>query len=81
MSRSHLIFGIALAASLVATGCATGGKVRLASSKSCQAHGGTYDASARTCSFDRVSKNAPEICQAEGGYYDPNADFCELGRD
>jgi hypothetical protein len=55
--------------------------VRVASSKSCQAHGGTYDASARTCTFERGSKHAAAICQAEGGYYDPNADFCELGRD
>ena len=81
MPRSHLVFAIALVASLVVTGCATGGKVRIASSKSCQAHGGTYDASARTCTFERVSKNAAAICQEEGGYYDPNADFCELGRD
>jgi hypothetical protein len=80
MHRSHLAFGIVLAASLVATGCATG-KVRIASSKSCRAHGGTYDASARTCAFERGSKRAQEICQAEDGYYDPNADFCELGRE
>ena len=80
MHRGQLAMGIALAVSLAVTGCG-GGKVRLASTKSCQAHGGTYDASARTCSFERSSKSAPEICQAEGGYYDPNADFCELGRD
>ena len=80
MPRSRLVFGVVLAASLVATGCATG-KVRIASSKSCQAHGGTYDAGARTCSFERVSKSAAAICQEEGGYYDPNADVCELGRD
>ena len=80
MHRSRLAFGIVLAASLVATGCATG-KTRIATSKSCQAHGGTYDAAARTCTFERVSRNAAEICQAEGGYYDPSADYCELGRD
>jgi hypothetical protein len=79
MHRRHLALGIALVVSLVVTGCA--GKVRLASSRSCQAHGGTYDASARACTFERSSKRAQEICQAEGGYYDPNADFCELGRD
>ena len=79
MHRRHLALGIALAVSLVVTGCA--GKVRLASNKSCQAHGGTYDASARTCAFERSSKKAPEICEAEGGYYDPSADYCELGRD
>src|SRR5262245_2608194 len=80
MPRSHQVFGVVLLASLVATGCATG-RVRLASSKSCQAHGGTYDAGARTCGFERGSKHAAAICQDEGGYYDPNADFCELGRD
>ena len=79
MHRRHLVLGIVLAVSLAATGCAS--KVRLASSKSCQAHGGTYDAAAHTCSFERSSKNAAAICQAQDGYYDPNADFCELGRD
>ena len=79
MHRRYLALGIVLAVSLAATGCA--GKARIASNKSCQAHGGTYDASARTCAFERSSKRAQEICQAEGGYYDPNADYCELGRD
>ena len=79
MHRRHLALGIVLTLSLAVTGCA--GKTRLASNKSCQAHGGTYDASARTCAFERSSKRAQEICQAEGGYYDPNADYCELGRD
>jgi hypothetical protein len=79
MHRRHLAVGIVLAVSLAATGCA--GKVRIASTKSCQAHGGTYDASARSCTFERSSKNAPEICQAQGGYYDTVADYCEFGRD
>jgi len=80
MQRSRPAFVIVLAASLVITGCATG-KVRLASTQSCKAHGGTYDASAHTCTFERSSKHAAAICQEEGGYYDPNADYCELGRD
>jgi hypothetical protein len=79
MHRRHLALGIVLAVSLTATGCA--GTLRLASNKTCQAHGGTYDASARACTFERSSKKAPEICQAEGGYYDPAADFCEFGRE
>ena len=80
MHQGHRLFGILLAASVVATGCATG-KARIASTKSCQAHGGTYDASAHTCSFERSSKHAAAICQEEGGYYDPNADVCEIGRE
>ena len=80
MHRGQLAMGIALAVSLAVTGCA-GGKFRLASTKSCRAHGGTYDASARTCSFERSSKNAAAICQAQDGYYDTAADYCELGRD
>jgi hypothetical protein len=77
MQRSHLVLGIMLATSLVATGC--GGKVRLASQKSCQAHGGTYDASAHACTVGGSTKSAQSICQAEGGYYDPSADVCEMG--
>ncbi len=78
MHHGHRLFGIVLVVALAATGC---GKVHLASTTSCKAHGGTYDASAHTCSFERSSKHAAAICQEEGGYYDPNADYCELGRD
>jgi hypothetical protein len=80
MQRSHLVLGIMLATSLVATGC--GGKVRLASSKTCQAHGGTYDASAHACTVVQGStKSAQSICQAQGGYYDTGADVCEMGQE
>jgi len=48
MNNGRLIVGIALAAALASTGCAA--KVRMTSSKSCAAHGGTYNASAKTCS-------------------------------
>jgi hypothetical protein len=78
MHHGHRLFGIVLVVGLAATGC---GKFRLASTTSCKAHGGFYDASAHTCSFERGSKHAAAICQEEGGYYDPNADYCELGRD
>jgi len=80
MHQGRRLFGIALAVvALAAAGCS--GTVRMASTKSCKAHGGTYDASAHTCTFERSSKHAAAICQEEGGYYDPNADYCELGRD
>ena len=78
-NRGRLILGVALVAAFALTGCA--GKVRLASSKTCAAHGGTYDASAKSCTFDRVSKSAASICQAQGGFYDTGADFCEIGND
>jgi len=79
MHRDPLALVMLLAGALALAGCA--GTVRLASSKSCLAHGGTYDAAARTCTFERSTKQAPAICQAQGGYYDPSADFCEIGRE
>jgi hypothetical protein len=79
MHASHLILGIMLASALTVTGCA--GKVRMASSKTCAAHGGTYDASAKACVTTANTKSAAQICQAEGGYYDTGADVCELGAD
>ena len=79
MHGSHLILGIMRASALTVTGCA--GKVRMASSKTCAAHGGTYDASAKACVTTGSTKSAAQICQAEGGYYDTGADVCELGAD
>ena len=77
MKRGSLVVVMTLALAFALTGCA--GKVRVASSKSCAAHGGTYDASARSCAFERSTKNAAQICQANGGNYDSAADFCEYG--
>jgi hypothetical protein len=79
MNRGRLFLGIALAASLALTGCA--GKVRLASAKTCAAHGGTYDAAARACTTQVSTKGAQQICQANGGYYDTGADVCEYGQE
>jgi hypothetical protein len=79
MQRSHLVLGIMLATSLVATGCA--GKARLSSSKSCQAHGGTYDAAAKSCTVAGTARSSKSICEAQGGYYEPVADICERGND
>ena len=79
MNRGHLVMGVTLAVALALTGC--GGKVRLASSKTCAAHGGTYDASAKACTVGTNTKSAASICQAQGGFYDIGADFCELGND
>ena len=79
MHRSHLVLGIMLASALLVTGC--GGTVRMSSSKACAAHGGTYNAAAKTCTTTANTKSAAQICQAGGGYYDIGADICEYGRD
>ena len=74
-----LVLAIMLTASLAVTGCA--GKVRVASAKMCQAHGGTYNASTKTCSYQASTRTAKQACEAQGGFYDIGADFCELGND
>ena len=79
MYRSHLVLGIMLASALTVTGCA--GKVRVASSKTCVAHGGTYNAASKACVTTANTKSAAQICQAQGGFYDTGADVCELGND
>ena len=75
----RVAIGLGLVASLAMTGC--GGTVRMASAKTCAAHGGTYDASAKACTTQASTKSAAQICQAEGGYYDPGSDVCEVGRE
>jgi hypothetical protein len=79
MNYGRLIVGITLAAALTATGCA--GKVKLTTSKACAAHGGTYNASAKTCSYMTSTRSAKQICDQQGGYYDTVADTCEVGMD
>ena len=75
MRQGQLVLGITLAAALAVTGCA--GKVRIASAKACQAHGGTYNATAKSWTYAASTQSAQQTCQAQGGYYDPAADFCE----
>src|SRR5215470_14098291 len=81
MNRGRLILGVSCAIALTLTGCASsgGGKVRVSSAKRCAAHGGTYNATAKSCSYQATTVSAAQSCQAEGGYYDPNADYCEIG--
>ena len=76
MHRSHLVLGIMLASALTVTGCA--GKVRVASSKACAAHGGTYDAAAKTCVTTANTRGAAQTCQAQGGTYITELDVCEM---
>ena len=79
MRHGQLVLGITLAAALAVTGCA--GKVRVASAKMCQAHGGTYNATSKSCAYAASSRSAQQTCQAQGGYYEPVADICEMGND
>jgi hypothetical protein len=79
MNCGRLIVGIALAAALASTGCAT--KARVTTAKACAAHGGTYNASAKTCSYTTSTRSAKQICDQQGGYYDTAADVCETGLD
>ena len=79
MNYGRLIVGITLVVALASTGCA--GKFRITTSKSCAAHGGTYNASAKTCSYTTSTRSANQICDQQGGYYDTVADTCEVGMD
>ena len=77
MNYGRLIVGFALAAALASTGCAT--KARVTTAKACAAHGGTYNASARTCSYTASTRSAKQICDQQGGYYDTAADANGIG--
>lgn len=77
MDRRQLVVGIVLASALALTGCA--GKAHLSTSKMCMAHGGTYNAAAKSCTYQAKTQSAQQICQGQGGYYDTGADVCEVG--
>jgi len=53
----------------------------MSSAKRCQAHGGTYDTTAKSCTYAATTKTAAQSCQSEGGYYDTAADVCEIGQE
>jgi hypothetical protein len=63
MNYGRLIVGITLAAALASTGCA--GEIRMTSSKACATHGGTYNASAKTCSHTASTRSAKQICDQQ----------------
>jgi uncharacterized protein YceK len=67
-----VVLMVALAA--VASGCA--GTVKHSSAKACAAHGGTYNAAAKTCTYTASTRSAQQICQQNDGYYDPTNDIC-----
>ena len=67
MTNRGLIVGITLVAALAASGCAT--KARMASSKMCTAHGGTYNASTQMCTYKAQTLSAKQACQDQGGTF------------
>jgi hypothetical protein len=68
---------LALALAAVASGCASGGgTVKHSTAKTCAAHGGTYNAAAKTCTYAQATRSAKQICDAQGGWYDPTDDNC-----
>ena len=68
-----VVLMVALAA--VASGCASN-VVKHSSAKACAAHGGTYNAAAKTCTYAASTRSAQQICQGNDGYYDPTNDIC-----
>jgi TRAP-type uncharacterized transport system substrate-binding protein len=78
LTRGSRVVALTLVA-LASVGCA--GKGRFSSASMCRAHGGTYNATAKSCTYTAVTKSAQETCQASGGYYDVGADVCEIGQE
>lgn len=79
MGRGFLVAVMALSVALTATGCA--GKLKISSATMCQANGGTYNASARTCTYPASTRSAQQTCEAHGGWYESAVDFCHIGLD
>jgi len=78
MLNRNLVVGISLAVALTTVGCAAG-KARMTGASMCQAHGGTYNATTKSCSYTASTKSAKDICQSHpGGYWDDAAGFCEI---
>jgi hypothetical protein len=77
--RGQWIMVVSLAVALGMTGCASTGKVRVGSAKRCAAHGGTYNPTAKSCTYKAATVTAAQSCADEGGYYEPVVDYCEFG--
>jgi hypothetical protein len=56
------------------------GTVRVSGKSMCEAHGGTFNASAQHCTYTTQSRPVSQSCEAQGGYYDTAAGFCQMGR-
>jgi len=74
--RTMLVVLVALAGSL--SGCAS--SVRLSSKTMCEAHGGTYAAQSKQCSYPEQppARSALDICRMHGGEWDDVADMCAV---
>ena len=71
MKRVIVVIGVVV----LLSGC---GKVRLNSSTMCAAHGGTFDATAKSCTYKPTTITAKQSCEAHHGAYDMAADICEF---
>ena len=91
LTRSSLVVGLTLVLAVTSVGCSSSGtsspssspsgKVRMSSTKMCNAHGGQYDAITKKCQYPPSTRTAAQTCQAHGGYYDTAADVCEMGQE
>ena len=78
MSNHRMVVGIGLAIAIAGSlsGCA--GRVRISSKSMCEAHGGSYSATGKTCTYpaQQQARSAAQICQMQGGQIDPVSDEC-----
>ena len=74
--RTTLVVLVALGGSL--SGCAGG--VHLSGKTMCEAHGGTYAAQSKQCSYPAQppTRSASDICRMHGGEWDDVADSCAI---
>jgi len=74
--RRMLVAVVALAGSL--SGCA--GTVHLSGKTMCEAHGGTYAAQSKQCSYPAQppTRSASDICRMHGGQWDDVSDSCAI---
>ena len=75
---SRLIVGVMLGVALTTVGCASGGRVRISGAKMCQAHGGTYNAANKSCSYVATTKSLKASCEEQQGTWDDAAGFCQI---
>ena len=74
LQKRMVQFALVMTFALLFAACAA--KVRISAPKMCQAHGGTYDASAQSCTYTSSTKSVKESCEAQGGWYDPGPQEC-----